>query len=173
VQNGYWLEAPDDPSDGGAWQKHGFDASWEASTVAVAATDLNGDGRRDVILAFGESAGPMVWYEAPPDPRVGAGWVAHPIADPVDYVHTFKLADIDDDGVLDIVFAEMAQSAGKRVGFFRNLGGGAAWVLQVLSTGGSHNVRVADIGADGDLDIVGANWQENSTVELFENLSVP
>jgi len=172
VQNGYWLEAPDDPSDGGAWQKHGFDASWEASTVAAGATDLNGDGRTDVILAFGESAGAMVWYEAPPDPRVGAGWVAHPIADPVDYVHTFKLADVDGDGALDIVFAEMAQSAGKRVGFFRNLGGGQAFALQVLSTSGSHNVRAADLGADGDVDIVGANWQ-GAPVELWENLTVP
>jgi hypothetical protein len=173
VQNGYWLEAPDDPSDGGAWLKHSFDASWEASTVAAAAADLNGDGRRDVILAFGESPGPMVWYEAPPDPRVGSAWIAHPIADPVDYVHTFKLADVDGDGELDIVFAEMAQSTGKRIGFFRNHGGGQGWTLQVLAETGSHNVRAADIGADGDVDIIGANWQPDSPVELFENLSVP
>jgi hypothetical protein len=172
VQNGYWLEAPDDPSDGNAWDKHSFDASWEADTVGVASTDLNGDGRLDVVLAFGEQPGPLVWYEAPPDPRVGAGWIAHPIADPVDYVHTMKLADVDGDGSLDIVFAEMAQSAGKRVGFFRNHGGGAAWTLQVLSENGSHNVRAADIGADGDIDIVGANWQ-GAPVELWENLSVP
>jgi hypothetical protein len=173
VQNGYWLEAPDDPSNGGAWQKHSFDADWETSTVGVAVADLSGDSRPDVVLAFGESEGEMAWYEAPADPRVGNDWVKHPIAAPVDYVHTFKLADVDGDGSLDVVFAEMAQSAQKRVGFFRNGGGGQGWTLQVLSTGGSHNVRVADVGDDGDLDIVGANWQQGSVVELFENLRVP
>jgi hypothetical protein len=172
VQNGYWLESPPDPSDGGAWTKRSFDASWEASTVAAGVTDLNGDLRPDVVLAFGESTGRMAWYEAPPDPTIGANWIEHPIADPIDYVHTFKLADMDDDGDRDVVFAEMAQSAGKRVGILRNNGGGLAWGLQVLATNGSHNIRVADIGADGDLDVVGANWQ-GPPVELWENLSVP
>ena len=27
VQNGYWLEAPDDPSDGGAWTMRSFEAT--------------------------------------------------------------------------------------------------------------------------------------------------
>ena len=172
VQNGYWLEAPDDPADGNAWQKHSFDAAWEANTVGVAVADLSGDGRPDVVLAFGESEGEMAWYEAPADPTVGADWTEHPVAAPVDYVHTFKLADIDGDGSLDIVFAEMAQSAQKRVGFFRNQGGGLGWTLQVLSTNGSHNVRATDVGADGDLDIVGANWQ-GPPVELWENRTIP
>jgi hypothetical protein len=172
VQNGYWLEAPDDPADGGAWAKHSFDASFEAGTVAAAVADLSGDGRPDVILAFAESEGEMAWYEAPADPRVGGDWIRHPIADDVDYVHTFETADVDGDGLLDVVFAEMAQSAQKRVGFFRNGGGGLAWTLQVLSTNGSHNIRAADVGADGDVDVVGANWQ-GGPVELFENLTVP
>ena len=84
-------------------------------------------------------------------------------------MHTFKLADMDGDGQLDIVFAEMQQSTRKRVGFFRNGGSGASWTLQVLSEAGSHNIRVGDLGADGDLDIVGANWQ-GAPVELWENL---
>jgi hypothetical protein len=172
VQNGYWLKAPADPADGGAWTRYSFEASWEASTGSATVVDLSGDGRPDVVLAFGESPGPMLWYEAPADPRIGGDWIAHPVADPVDYVHTFKVADVDGDGNQDIVFAEMAQSAQKRVGFFRNLGGGLAFSLQVLSTNGSHNIRVADIGADGDLDIVGANWQ-GAPVELWENLTVP
>jgi FG-GAP-like repeat len=172
VQNGYWLEAPVDRSDGSAWIRHSFDASWEADTVAPAVADLSGDGRPDVILAFGERPGPLAWYEAPADPRIGADWIQHPIADGVDYVHTFETADVDGDGRLDVVFAEMAQSSQKRVGFFRNLGGGLGWTLQVLSTEGSHNIRVADIGADGDLDVVGANWQ-GPPVELWENRTVP
>jgi hypothetical protein len=172
VQNGYWLESPPDPGNGPAWTKHSFDASWEASTVAVSVADLNEDGRPDVILAFGESAGELAWYEAPLDPENGPAWTKHPIASPVDYVHTFKTGDMDGDGKLDIVFAEMAQSTGRRVGFFRNGGLGASWTLQVLSTHGSHNIRVADLGADGDLDVFGANWQ-GPPVEVWENRTQP
>jgi FG-GAP-like repeat len=134
--------------------------------------DLSGDGRPDIVLAFGESTGRMAWYEAPADPRTGVGWIEHPIAEPIDYVHTFELVDIDADGDRDVVFAEMAQSAQKRVGILRNNGGGLAWGLQVLSTNGSHNIRVADLANDGDLDVVGANWQ-GPPVELWENLTVP
>jgi hypothetical protein len=172
VQNGYWLEAPLDPTDGGAWTKHEFDTSWEASTVAVGVADLNEDSRPDVILAFGEQAGELAWYEAPADPE-SPSWTKHPIASPVDFVHTFKIVDMDGDGNLDIVFAEMFQSAGKRVGIFRNGGLGASWTLQVVSTGGSHNIRVGDLGADGDLDIYGANFQIGSLLEVWENQTHP
>jgi hypothetical protein len=172
IQNGYWLESPPDPSMGAAWTKHSFDASWEASTVAVSVADLNEDTRPDILIAFGESAGELAWYEAPLDPENGPGWTKHPIASPIDYVHTFKTIDMDGDGQLDIVFAEMAQSDGKRVGILRNGGLGASWTLQVLSTNGSHNVRVGDLGADGDLDIYGANWQ-GPPVEIWENLTNP
>lgn len=90
----------------------------------------------------------------------------------VDYVHTFKMADADNDGDLDIVFAEMQQSKRKRVGMYVNQGNGTSWRLQVLANTGAHNIRTGDIGNDGDVDIVGAKWgSENQTspVVAWEN----
>jgi hypothetical protein len=132
---------------------------------------MNADGRRDVVLAHTETAGRMAWYAAPADPRTGA-WQEHVVDESVDYVHTFKTADMDADGMLDIVFAEMAQSSRKRVGVYINNGGGLEWNLLVISTAGSHNIRVADFGSDGDIDIVGANWQ-GPPVEMWENTLAP
>lgn len=171
VQNGYWLAAPADVTDGQAWARRTFAPGWDDGFVAVTVADLDRDGRLDVVLARSESEGRMAWYEAPPDPRSG-GWVEHRIDDDVDFVHTFEVADMDGDGDDDVVFAEMQQSSRRRVGIFRNGGGGRAWSYVALSGGGSHNVRVADIGMDGDLDVVGANWQ-GGPVELWEQTGRP
>ena len=165
--NGYWIETPASPATG-AWVEHTINTNWPGQ-VGVAIVDLNKDGRADVILAHTETAGRMAWYEAPVNPKTGV-WTEHVIDASVDFVHTFKTADIDNDGSLDVVFAEMAQSTRKRVGFYLNGGNSLGWTLQVLSTSGSHNIRVIDIGNDGDIDVIGANWQ-GPPVEMWENLT--
>jgi hypothetical protein len=168
--NGYWLENPrpaGTPAQAAQWLKHAIDASWP-DQVGVRFADIDGDGRQDVILAPSESGGRMSWYAGPPDPRAGP-WVERPIDAAVEYVHTFQVLDMDGDGAEDIVFAEMAQSSRKRVGIFFNQGLGTAWSLQVLATTGSHNIRVADLGADGDHEVIGANWQ-GPPVEVWLSL---
>ena len=104
--------------------------------------DINQDGRPDVVMSAADSKGRLSWFEAPADPIQGT-WQEHLIQDHVDYVHTFKVADINLDGKPDVVFAEMQETAQKRVGFFLNLGQGASWKLQVVGNTGSHNIRVA------------------------------
>ena len=47
-----------------------------------------------------------------------------------------------------------------------NAGGGTSWTMSVIATTGSHNIRAADIDRDGDIDIVGANW-ESGPIELW------
>lgn len=170
VQDGYWLEAPADPGDGNAWLKHTVASGW-SNRVAPRVTDVNRDGLPDILLAEAESTGRLIWYEAPLNPREGS-WIPHPIDDSVDFVHTLKLADTDNDGDLDIVFAEMQQSKRKRVGIYANQKNGTSWQLQVLANTGAHNVRVGDIGNDGDIDILGANFglkDQPSPLELWEN----
>jgi hypothetical protein len=56
-----------------------------------------------------------------------------------------------------------------------NRGKGASWKLQVIATTGSHNIRIADIDHDGDIDIIGANWDTNkdpnhAPLEIWRNL---
>jgi hypothetical protein len=168
VGEGYWLENPapkGDPERDG-WPIHWFAKGWP-DDVAVTAADLNGDGRTDVILAPAESTGRMVWFEAPAEPKNGT-WAEHTIV-PVSYVHTFKVADVDLDGALDIVFGEMHQSATKRIGYLLNRNNGRNWHPVVISHNGVHNIRAADIGNDGDIDIVTANWAGENPLEIWEN----
>src|SRR3989338_4747768 len=160
IGNGYWLQQPaSNITNGSAWLRRDF-GSWPAgSSVAVA--DINQDGRLDIFLSYSEvGPGTLSWFEAPLDPVSGA-WIKHDVGN-VEDVHRFHLRDMNNDGTLDIAFGEMHQSATDRIGVFYNLGLGATWNLQVLATTGSHNIAVGDIGNDGDLDILTANWNLSS-----------
>lgn len=170
LQNGYWLEAPEDMVNE-SWQRHEIAAGWP-NDVGVHAADVNGDGRLDVLLVAAERAGRLAWYEAS-DPKNGP-WTEHVIEDDVSHIHTFETADVDRDGNLDVVTAEMEQSPRGRVTVYFNLGDGSEWRPQVVGRSGSHNLRVADIGNDGDIDIIGANHGNHggpTPIEMWENLS--
>jgi hypothetical protein len=172
VKAGWWLENPRDPVHD-KWVQHWFYHGWP-DRAGVTVADINQDGRPDVVLSAADSKGRLSWFEAPVDPRQEA-WKEHLIQDHVDYVHTFKVADINLDGKPDVVFAEMQETAQKRVGFFLNLGKGESWKLQVVANTGSHNIRVADVDHDGDIDIIGANWNSETDphgapLEMWRNL---
>ena len=158
---GYWLEHPSDARDGAAWARRTIDASWP-SGGSVDSGDIDHDGDLDVVLAPSETgAGTTTWYEAPDDP-VSEAWTAHPI-DAGEEIHRIHLLDFDQDGELDIAFAEMHQSQTDRVGVYHNQGSGSGWDLEVIATAGSHNIAVDDVDGDGDLDILGANWQTSGS----------
>ena len=74
--------------------------------------DINQDGRPDVVLAPTEYKGGLYrisWVEAPDDPKSG-GWSEQIIDSPVEtVVHSLGVADMDSDGDLDVVTAEMHQ----------------------------------------------------------------
>jgi hypothetical protein len=169
VENGYWLETPRDIN--GAWARHEIANGWP-DDVGVHVADLNEDGRLDVLMAPAESQGRLVWFETV-NPRNGP-WQEHVIDGNVSYIHTFKTADMNQDGLLDVVTAETEQSAQKRVIVYYNQGGALNWRAQVVGRSGSHNLRVVDIGLDGDIDIVGANhgnYGDATPIEFWENLS--
>lgn len=157
IENGYWLQQPTDPVNG-TWTKRVI-GSFPSCSVDYA--DVNGDGRKDVTLAISEvGTGTLTWFEAPVN-RLTGTWIRHDVATVTD-VHRHHLVDMDRDGDLDIVFAEMHQSPTERVGIFFNQGGGASFALQTLSTQGSHNIAVGDIERDGDIDILGSNWNTDA-----------
>ncbi|MGQ9514993.1 MAG: FG-GAP repeat domain-containing protein [Thermoproteota archaeon] len=75
------------------------------------------------------------------------------------------------DGSPDIVTAEMHQSSRKRVMVYLNETDALKWRQQVVAVTGSHNICVADIGNDGKMDIVGANWSgKYQPVEMWRQL---
>jgi hypothetical protein len=171
VTGGTWFENPRRlVSD--IWPRHAF-AEWHPSAT-VQTADINSDGRLDVVLSPSELKGQwhrLSWFEAPADPRQ-PDWPEHVIVDRIECViHGLVTADFDGDGAPDVAASEMHQGQDPdEVAVFLNRNRGAAWDKQVLSTKGSHYIRAGDFGADGDIDLLGANWSgPYQPVELWEN----
>jgi hypothetical protein len=87
------------------WVQHIIAASGWTANMGITLADINGDGKLDIVVSNAESPGKIVWYQQPTNPRTGA-WISHLVGS-ADYVHTFKVADVNHDGLLDVVFAEM------------------------------------------------------------------
>ncbi len=170
-----WIQNPLFPSGEAAmtsttWAEWSVDPGRDEWSKAATA-DINGDGKIDIISNDSEvTGGELAWYEpvSPSDPTIGP-WTRHTIGF-LDYDHSIQIGDIDLDGDLDVVAAEMHQSSDPdEVVVYYNLDGiGTSWDRQVIDTDGSHNIRVIDIDDDGDLDIVGANWR-GGPVSLWRN----
>jgi hypothetical protein len=157
---GTWHEQPLDPV-ADEWTRHEFFPTTEPGGM-IATGDINRDGRLDIVLVQ-DVPWPveLTWFEAPEDPENGV-WIPHDVA-VLELVHTLQLVDMDGNGTLDIVTAERAESEQKRVAVYYNGGRGSIWTEQILGTDGSHNMVVGDVEADGDMDILGANWNPTGT----------
>ena len=171
VHNGFWVEQVDLMT----WVEHTIDGGWPGD-AGVLVVDINDDGNLDVVLAPSESSGRLSWFETA-DP-VNGPWTEHSVDPSVSYLHTFKAGDMDRDGDLDLVTAEMHQSTNPdEVSLYLNEGDGLIWDQQIVDTSGSHNLRIGDIGNDLDIDIFGANWNDSAPnsaiIEMWENQSGP
>ncbi len=171
VIGGIWFENRGTVLDD-AWQAHRFGGWHRSASVEVA--DINGDSRPDIVLSPSELKGEchrLSWFEAPADPRQ-AGWPERVIVEGIECViHGLATADFNGDGSVDIAAAEMRQGQDPdEVAVFVNRGNGMVWDKQVLSTKGSHCIQAGDLGSDGDMDLMGANWSgSHQPVEVWEN----
>ena len=177
IIGGRWYRNSGD-IDSGAWTEYVFTREYDHAATFPWMADINRDGRPDVVLAPTEFKGGSYrtsWFEAPADPS-SSEWTEHVIDSPIEtVVHSLGVADMDNDGDPDVITAEMHQGSDPdEVKVYINEDGvGLKWRKQVVATTGSHNMRVVDIGNDGDFDIFGANWSASKRVDLWKNLTDP
>ena len=160
ITNGYWFENTGDMT---RWIEHKLTDTWNWPNTAIDIADMNNDNLPDILYSPSELAGNnyhISWFEAPKDPSTI--WKEHIVADSIETViHSIGAADFDLDGKIDLIVAEMQQGADPdNVSIFYNKGKNK-WEKQVISTGGSHSMRLYDFDGDGDVDVLGANWREN------------
>lgn len=166
VLNGYLLINPGTRS--ADWDRSAFDAGWSETARAVVA-DIDGDGRADPVISCSEGTGsPVAWYHSS-DPASGP-WTQH-VLGWIDTCHTLSSGDIDRDGDIDVYGASL-YSAKQAV--YLNAGGGSSFVEQIVDdTRTAYIGKLADIGADGDLDIVSSRSFTGGPIDLFENRLPP
>jgi hypothetical protein len=144
------------------------DLDW---ALCVYAADLDGDADVDV-LGCGHTDDDLLWWEnipsgnAPPlDP---VAWVQHTIDEDFDGVDSAYIADVDDDGNMDIVSAAYWAD---EIAWYEN-DGDETFVKHAIEDGfdGAYWVHVADVDGDADLDVLpvadkddDVTWWENTT----------
>jgi hypothetical protein len=169
VLRGTWLRNPGGTSAQtlSNWSEYKIGSA--DSTFKALVVDLNQDGRMDVLFSSSEGTADVEWW-TPSTNDPTESWTSQTIVDSVNKCHTLQAADMDNDGDMDVVVAQMHTSNGKEVMIYHNLNGEATlWQKQVVATTGLHNGVLADIGSDGDHDIFGSNWTGNPPVYLWEN----
>ncbi|MDX9975179.1 MAG: VCBS repeat-containing protein [FCB group bacterium] len=178
-----WFEGPADPSSQ-EWKEHPLDLVNRDKTIPDVANilvhDVNGDGLADLIASAAHDYG-IYWYEqARQDGAIT--FKRHLIDDSWSQVHSMTMADLDNDGALELIAAKrfMAHN-GTDPGemeppcvYWYDLAQKpeVVWTRHTVSEkegiGSGLNIATADIDGDGDQDIVvtgkwgGPAWFENT-----------
>jgi len=163
--DGYW-EAPEDPRTG-PWNFVPADLGPDCAQMIV--YDVNDDGLPDVLTSSGHRIG-VWWYEQREGPS-GPEFVQHVIDDSFSQSHALVLADINGDGVMDIVTGKRFWAHGPTGDVqpgdpcvlywfeLRRNEGNVQWIRHLIdsNSGVGTQFEVVDVNGDGPPDIVVAN----------------
>jgi hypothetical protein len=101
TENGWFERPPGDPF-AGPWKLHPESALPHPS-CPFAVKDWNGDGRLDIVFGKAHDYGLYWWEQLPPKPDGTTVWKEHLIDKSWSQAHAIALADLDGDGVEELV----------------------------------------------------------------------
>ena len=176
-RTGWWEQ----PSDDSLWKKHQYIFSVEKGGSQMFAYDLDGDGDKDIITSINAHAYGLAWFEQTPKAGGGIDFIKHPIMGATaeespagiafSQLHGMALADMNGDGIEDIVtgkrfFAHGGKDPGGKdpavLYWFQTVRGkdGAVSFIPHLiddDSGVGVDITVGDINKDGRPDVLTGN----------------
>lgn len=142
----FWLE---NQLPATTWTKHVAVAGTPNGNFLGACSDLNDDGKADIVSAPSETSGGLVYFANP-------AWTEVPVNTTGQNLYLGVIGDIDGDGDPDVTYGG-AGFLPQGLGWSENQNDGANWVLHDITP---HDLLqriptgLADIDGDGDTDIV-------------------
>ncbi|HTF04440.1 MAG TPA: FG-GAP-like repeat-containing protein, partial [Bacteroidia bacterium] len=142
---------------------------------SVAVGDIDGDDKPDVVTANANGASVSVLRNAGlSGPVSGLSLEARVDFPGIGLPGSVKLGDIDGDGMIDVVVADIS---GNQISIFRNtsIPGTVSFAprVDVSCSGGIYNIDLGDVDGDGKPDVVIANGNPYNLVGVLKNNSAP
>ena len=151
---------------GTAWTEHTIDGDFKYARH-VYAEDIDGDDDMDVLgVSLGNDD--ITWWEN--NNGVGTNWTEHTIDGGFSDPEWVYAADVDGDTDMDVIGAGEGVDA---VSWWENTDGlGTAWTKHIVESDWhfASSVYAADVDADGDVDILGSDY-DISGVTWWENMN--
>ncbi len=155
-----WLNEGGDPIQ---WAEQTVDSTFNGA-LCTCGSDVDGDQDVDVLgAAFSDG---ISWWSN--DGGTPPQWVEHVIDQYFTGAHWVRGCDVDGDGDMDVVGAANVID---QIAWWRNDGGEPIqWIKQVIGEGfdGTQSCHPCDVDADGDIDVLGAAFDDNE-IAWWEN----
>jgi hypothetical protein len=153
---------------GGKWFKYNADGTFTPRVIdktqrftRAAAGQLVAGGPPEVVFAAGDVVGPLKWYAWD-----GTAWHGHDLLpEAIERGHSLQIADLNNDGFLDIFAAEMrldGENSDAGMWIFLGDGQGNFTHTSVAVGMDNHESRVGDLDNDGALDILGKPFNHDT-----------
>ncbi|MDD5687305.1 MAG: VCBS repeat-containing protein [Elusimicrobia bacterium] len=181
LRNG-WLEAPEDPAKG-KWKFHPeFDLG--SASIPIIVHDVNNDGIADLIVGQAHNFG-LHWWEQQKMSNGERKWIKHDIDLTASQYHDLQMADIDNDGELELVTGKRyrahcgedpGESDSDPVGIYYFKINSGKFEKNIIdfgkvpdATGCGIHFAIADLNGNGWLDVVAPG---KDGLYLFENMGL-
>jgi hypothetical protein len=182
LNEGWWSAPPKSAPPGTLWEKHAFVFSKDRGGAQILVADVNGDGKNDVITALNAHGWGLSWFEQVRDVKGAINFIERRLMgareeEPTFGVafsqpHALTLADLDGDGLPDIVTGKRRWAHGPKgdiepmaapVNYWFQLkrtgAGDATFAPHLIddASGLGTQVVATDVNADGVPDVLTAS----------------